>query len=67
MTLFSGAIALTDSVFAEERAVLALRDVDCTGTETNLLSCVHNSLSQTNCGPLEDAGVVCQRKHALML
>ena len=58
----SGAIALTDSVFAEERAVLVLRDVECTGSEPDLLSCIINRQSQTNCGPLEDAGVVCQCK-----
>ena len=58
----SGAISLTDSVFAEERAVLVLRDVECTGSEPDLLSCIINRQSQTNCGPLEDAGVVCQCK-----
>lgn len=57
-----GAIALTDSVFTEESAMLALRDVLCNGSEPNLLECVYNILTQTNCGPLEDAGVVCQRK-----
>ncbi len=59
---FSGAIALTDSIFPEDRAALVLRDVECNGSETTLLSCLHNRLSQTNCGPREDAGVVCQRE-----
>lgn len=58
----SGAIALTDSIFTEERAALLLRDVQCNGSESTLLSCDHNNFIQTNCGPLEDAGVVCQRK-----
>ena len=42
--------------------MLALRDVECNGTEPTLLSCVHNSRTETNCGPLEDAGIVCQCK-----
>ncbi len=59
-----GSIALTDSIFSEERAVLLLRDVNCNGSESSLLDCEHNTLSQTNCGPLEDAGVVCQGTYA---
>lgn len=58
--LFSGSIALTDSNFDEQHAVLLLYDVNCNGSESSLLNCEHNQLMQTNCGPLEDAGVVCQ-------
>lgn len=65
IVLCAGSIALTDSVFSEERAILLLYDVNCNGSESSLLNCEHNSLSQTNCGPLEDAGVVCQGKYGL--
>ena len=60
-----GSIALTNSIFSEERAVLLLRDVNCNGSESSLLNCEHNSRLQTNCGPLEDAGVVCQGKYTI--
>ena len=59
----TGSIALTNSIFSEERAALLLRDVNCNGSESNLLACEHNTLLQTNCGPLEDAGVVCQGRY----
>ena len=62
-TAFSGAVALTDGEFAETQAVLALRDVACNGSELNLLNCNHSTQSRTECGPREDAGVVCQCMH----
>ena len=59
-THLSGSIGLTNEVFSEEVAPLLLRDVSCTGTESTLLNCTHNTRPQYLCGRFEDAGVVCQ-------
>ena len=58
--VFVGAVPLTDGAFVEEHAPISLHDVHCNGSELSLLSCPYNNLIPTNCGPLEDAGVVCQ-------
>jgi len=62
-----GAIALTSGEFAEEHRVLALSDVACLGTEQNLLNCSYSRLPGSQCGPREDAGVVCQCKKSAAL
>ena len=41
--------------------MIALSDVSCHGSEFSILNCSHNRLPGTQCGPREDAGVVCQR------
>lgn len=58
---FAGAISLTSGSFVEEHAPLLVNDIHCNGSESTLLACDHNRLTNTNCGPLEDAGVLCQR------
>ena len=59
-----GAIALTVGAFTETDADIVLSEVECNGSEPNLLGCGHEDLMHVNCGPLEDAGVVCQCKSA---
>lgn len=56
----SGSIAITGRIFFEEGGVSLLRDVNCNGSESELVDCEHSTL--TNCGPRKDAGVVCQCK-----
>lgn len=64
--LYVGAIALTVGTFTETVADIVLSDVQCEGSEPNLLACGHEDFMHINCGPLEDAGVACQCKCALM-
>lgn len=39
---------------------IVLDDLQCNGTEANILDCRSNGLFQHNCGHKEDAGVACQ-------
>ena len=41
--------------------MVSLQGVSCNGLELDLLSCSHSTNLGTECGPREDAGVVCQR------
>jgi deleted-in-malignant-brain-tumors protein 1 len=54
-----GAVALTTG-FTNGAGQIWLDNVQCTGTEENLLSCTHNTLGNHNCVHAEDAGVRCQ-------
>ncbi|XP_023684566.2 HHIP-like protein 1 [Paramormyrops kingsleyae] len=46
--------------FGEGRRLrILLDDVQCQGSEANLLQCQHAGVGQHNCGHHEDAGVVC--------
>lgn len=55
-----GAIGITDQLFSEDTANVVLLDVMCNGSESSLTECGHNIFGQSSCGPLEDAGVICQ-------
>ena len=57
-----GAIGLNSAVFSDPRANLLIRRIHCTGNESNLLECEQDNLFEPLCGPLDDAGVVCQGK-----
>ncbi|PIK47660.1 putative deleted in malignant brain tumors 1 protein-like isoform X5 [Apostichopus japonicus] len=55
---FTGVISAPGSaLFGEGSGEIHMDDVDCTGDESNLLSCGHVEID--NCGHSEDAGVVC--------
>ena len=62
-----GGVALTNSEFSESQRVVSIQDVSCTGSEINLLNCSHTRLAGIQCGPREDAGVVCQRMYCIGL
>ena len=47
-------------LYVEANAPLFIRDVSCNGSESALLDCPYNMLTQTSCGPFSDAGIVCQ-------
>ena len=64
ITLIIGAIGLNNEVFSDPQANLLIRDISCNGSENSLLSCQYNNLLETFCGPLDDAGVVCQGQSA---
>ena len=57
---------MADGIFAEGQAELLLSAVQCNGSESHLLSCEQERLTHTGCGPLEDAGVVCQGKFMML-
>ena len=54
----SGAINLTREEFATTAAPTVVTNVACTGTENKLTDCSYSS--ETTCGLLNDAGIVCQ-------
>ena len=53
----TGAIAITSELYRENSLPSLLMDVDCNGSEHNILECSHTSGVGRSCG---DAGVVCQ-------
>ncbi|XP_022081555.1 deleted in malignant brain tumors 1 protein-like isoform X2 [Acanthaster planci] len=57
---FPSAIEATSRAsFGEGVGSIHLDNVECTGSESNLLSCQHNEIGENDCGHGEDAGVVC--------
>ena len=51
---------MVNGLYIEVDAPLFIRDVSCNGSESALLDCPYNMLTQTSCGPFSDAGIVCQ-------
>ena len=51
------AIARTNAYFGAGTGLINMDNVQCTGTENNLVDCTY--LSTHNCGHFEDAGVTC--------
>ena len=57
----TGAIAVTSGLFSDDSQSPTVSEVQCTGSETDLLSCYHsNFIDSSSCGNHDDAGVVCQ-------
>ena len=59
MYFTSGAIARSSAYFGQGSGSILLDDVQCTGNETSIFSCSHNSIGSHNCDHSKDAGVVC--------
>ena len=55
--LQTGAIAVTSELYPENSLPLLLTDVNCNGSEQNLLECSYTSGLSLSCG---DAAAVCQ-------
>ena len=55
----SGATATSVAYFGRGSGSILLDDVQCTGNETSIFSCSHNSIGSHNCDHSNDAGVVC--------
>lgn len=44
---------------------ILLSDIHCTGTESSILQCHHESCRITNCSHANDVGIVCESKYSL--
>ena len=58
--LLDTVFGFTDARFGPGRGLIILDDVECAGTEQNILSCGHSGLFQHNCHHFQDASVSCQ-------
>ena len=54
-----GAVA-TRYQLTESNLIIAINDLNCTGSEERVVDCPHNALGTRNCYHREDASVVCQ-------
>lgn len=59
-----GAIALTNTQFAEGINRVSITSQNCVGTEDSLASCSDLGGASGSCGRFEDAGIVCQGMYA---
>ena len=60
----TGAVAFSSAHFGAGTGPIHLDNVDCTGSESNLIDCQHISNVYCRYGHNEDAGVRCQGKFA---
>ena len=54
------AVSFSNAHFGTGAGLIHLDDVDCTGSESNLLDCSYSSNVHCTYGHSEDAGVRCQ-------
>lgn len=57
---YAGAEATYDASFGQGTDHIAITSLYCTGSETNLLSCIFQTGSSVTCNHANDAGVICQ-------
>ena len=56
---------VTRNVFfgeADSEVPIHLDEVNCDGTESNLLNCSHNPIGEHDCAHDEDVGIMCERQ-----
>ena len=51
---------MTSGVFSDHSKTPGIGDVQCSGTESELLQCAHSGSPGSSCQETDDAGVVCQ-------
>ena len=56
----AGALAQTNAFFGQGTGTIWLDDVQCSGSEAQLVDCPDNGFGVHNCNHGEDAGVTCQ-------
>ena len=54
-----GGLAVNKAEYGKGDGPILLDEVECEGTETSLIDCVHRQWGEHNCVHLEDAGVQC--------
>ena len=64
---YSNADAYTDAFFGEGTGPIWLDNVQCIGSEKELLNCSNNGIGNHNCGHNQDAGVECFTNGNFML
>ena len=57
--LISGALSFESAAFGAGTGAILLDSVECTGTESTLLSCPNEGIGFHDCDHFEDAGVRC--------
>ena len=58
-SISSGAVACSKACFGQGNGPILLDNLQCRGSEGNLLSCSHGGIGSHNCKHTEDAGVRC--------
>ena len=59
MYYITGAVARRGGYYDEGKGAIYLDEVECSGSELELLDCFHHSVGIHDCGHKEDAGVKC--------
>ena len=59
-TIWTGPLGVGGELFGAGRDPILLDNVECTGTESNLTECTHDT--DHDCGHSEDVGVLCRGK-----
>jgi len=59
---FAGGQAYSSAYFGEGSGAIWMDEVDCKGTESSLVDCVHNGWGEDDCSHGEDAGVSCEEE-----
>ena len=62
----TGAIALTGHL-PDYSTPVFINDLNCTGNESSIFDCAHNSLTEYTCRSSDDAAVICQGMHGSMI
>lgn len=57
-------VAYGDAHFGQGTGDIYFDDLECNGSEKDLLSCRRSLLGHHNCGHSEDAGVQCGKKYS---
>ena len=59
MYYITGAVARQGAYYDEGKGAIYLDEVECSGSESQLLDCYHRSVGLRNCRHKDDAGVKC--------